>query len=293
LAGQIEEIFDAQITTTAQLTKLVSLIFEKTVKEHIYGPLYAKLCVTLSLKDKVFNEVLSGPHSQGKDTRQVDFKYVLVKVCQTEFEKGKRPPTFTDDMDSRDREIETIKAKTILLGNMKFIGQLYLSHLIPPQVMTLCLKHLIAPSGRRPSDDDVEGACTLLNTVGPALDGDDEIDGEELDKMYQKLRNISKSGRHNVRIKILVRNLHDLRKRSWNDSRAIKVDGPKQLRTKPRINGPTTVNELFDVMESITTSTVPISAQYRCTQSEQRTNRTRSTRSRVRKKRVLLQTEDE
>lgn len=323
LAGQLEEIFDAQITNTEQLTKLVSLIFEKTVQEHVYGPLYSKLCVTLSSKEKFFDEVVFGPY--GRETRQVDFKNVLVKVCQVQFQKGKRPPQFTDDMDAQDRENEKIKVKKILLGTMKFIGQLYLSHLLPHKVMTLCLKHLIAPPNGKPTDDDVESACTLLSTVGPAMDEDELINRNELNKYYQKLMSISKSGQHNVRIKILIQNLLDLRKKSWSDSRAQKVEGPKQLKKKKKSVAvshfddydediPIMMEQFIgagdDAMEMITPSIVPISAhvvgqserqfstksRYQSDGQSQRKRRTETrsgTRTKRRTERKLLMTQDE
>jgi len=277
LAGQLEDIFDAEITNTEQLTKLVTLIFEKTVQEHVYGPLYAKLCVELSSKEKYFDEMVITQY--GSEVRQVDFKNVLVKVCQAEFQKGKRPPQFTSDMDAQDRENEKIKVKKILLGTMKFIGELYLSELLPPRVMTLCLKHLVSPPGGKPSEDDIEGACTLLNTVGPRLDNEERLNRAELSKYYGKLGSIGRSGQYAPRIKILVQNLVELRKKNWSDSRTQKVEGPKAL-NKNKVRRKQTTDIYGDMeegypmmmgmedfigrdddgMESITAAIVPINA---------------------------------
>jgi len=276
LAGQIEAIFDSEITSTAQLEKLVTLIFEKTVQEHVYGPLYARLCVTLSSKEKAFDEVDFDSNSR-RVTKQVDFKNVLVKVCQLEFQKGKRPPTITPEMDAQDIENETIKVKKILLGTMKFIGQLYLSDLLPPRVMTLCLKHLVLPTGSKPTNDDVEGACTLMVTVGKELDTEQQLKGE-VNKYYQRLSTLARGGHFEPRIKILIRNLLELRKKGWSDSRAQVVEGPKSLTKRKKRKGagardahydydedlPIMMEEFIggadDAMEMITGSTVPISA---------------------------------
>merc|ERR1719356_2140848 len=157
---------------------------------------------------------------------------------------------------------------------MKFIGELYLSELLPPQIMTLCLKHLIIPSQGKPNDDDVEAACTLLNTVGSALDAESNLKKQELSKYYQRLASISKSGSYTQRIRIVIQNLIDLRKKGWSDSRAQKVEGPKRLDKKKKASS--TVNYDYDeelpmdmmqfiggednALEMITAATVPIAA---------------------------------
>eukprot|EP00486_Rosalina_sp_Unknown_P008279 CAMPEP_0201594150 /NCGR_PEP_ID=MMETSP0190_2-20130828/191549_1 /ASSEMBLY_ACC=CAM_ASM_000263 /TAXON_ID=37353 /ORGANISM="Rosalina sp." /LENGTH=926 /DNA_ID=CAMNT_0048053643 /DNA_START=115 /DNA_END=2893 /DNA_ORIENTATION=+ len=246
LSDQLIRIFEDEITNTEQLTKLVTLIFEKTVQEHVYGPLYAKLCVALAAKNKSFDEIvfLNGK----KQTNQVDFKNVLVKVCQTEFQKGKREAIITDDMDETDKENEMIKQKKILLGTMKFIGQLYLKELIPSKIMTVCLKHLIGQMQSKPSEDDVEGACTLLQTVGSTLDKDENVNKNELTKYYSKLRNIEKnSNRYSVRIRMIIQNLIDSRKNQWKSRGNIKQEGPKALnRNKPSTTTTATVADDFN-----------------------------------------------
>eukprot|EP00484_Ammonia_sp_Unknown_P010283 CAMPEP_0197072268 /NCGR_PEP_ID=MMETSP1384-20130603/210010_1 /TAXON_ID=29189 /ORGANISM="Ammonia sp." /LENGTH=970 /DNA_ID=CAMNT_0042511085 /DNA_START=86 /DNA_END=2995 /DNA_ORIENTATION=- len=243
LSEQIMKIFEEEIRNTEQLTKLVTLIFEKTVQEHVYGPLYAKLCVALSSKNKSFEEIafVNGK----KETKEVDFKNVLVKVCQTEFQKGKRKAVFTDEMDETDRENELIKQKKILMGTMKFIGQLYLKELLPSQIMTVCLRHLVGQ--QKPSEDDIEGACTLLETVGPTLDTDSNVNKSELTKYYSKLKQIERNNKfYTVRIRMLAQNLIDLRKSEWKGSAAAKAEGPSVLKDrKPAIAADTEVSDMM------------------------------------------------
>jgi len=277
LSRQLEEIFMTEITNTEQLTKLVSLIFEKTVQEHVYGPLYAKLCVALSDKDKAFDEVVF--RNGQKETSQVGFKTVLVKVCQNEFEKGKRPVVITEDMDATDRDNAKIKVKKILMGTMKYIGELYLSHLLPSKIVRVCLKRLVAPTAAKPTEDDIEGACTLLATVGKMLD-EDEASGNrnELNKFYAKLSSVSRTGKYSVRIKMLIQNLVSVRKKSWVDGHKTKAEGPKKLDTKKKDKKKTTMFDLDedfdpfdlehimpmgndDTSDMITASTMPIASK--------------------------------
>ncbi len=172
LSERLISIFDTEVNDSVKLEKLLGLIFEKTVEEHVYGPLYAKLCVVLSSKSLLKEEL--------NQLNNLNFKAILLKVCQSEFEQGKREAKVTLKMDKTDIENEKIKQKRILMGTMKFIGHLYLVHLLPSKIMTLCLKHLIltVPNinniNNKATQDDVEAACTLLNTVGKELDFDIE-----------------------------------------------------------------------------------------------------------------------
>eukprot|EP01084_Bolivina_argentea_P064889 118288_1 len=279
LSDQLIGIYTDDITNTEQLTKLVTLIFEKTVQEHVYGPLYAKLCVALSAKNKSFDEVVMTSGGK-KETRQVDFKNVLVKVCQKEFQKGKRKTVFTSDMDKTDRDNEEIKQKKILLGTMKFIGQLYLKQLIPSKIMIVCLEHLVGGMSGKPTEDDIEGACTLIETVGKTLDEDQSVNSPELRKYYQKLESIERnSSKYSPRIRILIQNLIDLRKNGWKGLMSAK-EKPRALSQKKNTNAvnASTIYDPFDeqiplqlnmaqfamgaddAVEMITGTTVPISS---------------------------------
>jgi len=247
LAGQLEEIYENETYSTEQLTLMVSLIFEKTVQEHVYGPLYAKLCVALSSKNKSFDEVVI---RQGRtETHQVGFKTVLIKVCQTEFEKGKRSAVFTDEMDAQDIENEKIKVKKILMGTMKFIGELYKSELLPSKIVRVCLKRLVSPTHTKPTEDDIEAACTLLATVGKQLDEDEASNRNELNKFYAKLSSIARTSKYSVRIKMLIQNLTDVRKKSWVDDHKTKADGPKELNKAKKVRREIDLDEIdiFDL----------------------------------------------
>jgi len=246
LSRQLVEIFENDIENTEQLTHLVSLIFEKTLQEHVYGPLYAKLCVALSAKNKAFDEVQF--KNGQKVVSQVGFKTVLVKVCQNEFEKGKRAVIITDDMDDADRANADIKAKKILMGTMKYIGELYLSDLLPSKIVRVCLKRLVLPTASKPSEDDIEGACTLLATVGKMLDADEASGSQrDLNKFYAKLSSIARTGKYSVRIRMLIQNLVDVRKKSWVDGHKTKLDGPKKLDNKGSKKKKTTMFDLEDI----------------------------------------------
>lgn len=250
LSDQLIQIFEKEISDTDQLTKLVTLIFEKTVQEHVYGPLYAKLCVALSSKNKSFTQIIF--QNNKKETIQVDFKNVLVKVCQTEFQKGKREAVITDEMDETDKENEVIKQKNILLGTMKFIGQLYLKQLIPSKIMTVCLKYLIGQFQSKPSEDDVEGACTLLQTVGSTLDNDSNVTKNELTKYYQKLRSIERnSNKYSVRIRMIIQNLLDERKNGWKPRSNVKSEGPRALNKNKDSSSNNKKLDMFDPYDDL------------------------------------------
>jgi len=101
----------------------------------------------------------------------------------------------------------------------------------------------------------------------------------ELSKYYGRLGGLARGGQYAPRIKILVQNLVELRKKNWNDSRTQKVEGPKELKKKTKTRTSTVMYndpdyEYGDVpmgigdfladhddgMESISAAVVPVSA---------------------------------
>jgi len=215
LAAQLHVIFDNDVKKTSQLQKLVSLIFEKTVQEHEYGPLYSKLCKELSKKERKFELYVPSKDKQSKIKKEVNFRRILLIVCEKEFDKGSVPAKITDDMSTDEKNNAEIKQKKILLGTMKFIGQLFIDDLLPSKAIEFCLSKLIGNKAT-PKEEDIECACNLLSTVGYELDKSGAI---QIDNYYKKLQGLSKGEHYSVRIKILIKNLLDSKSKNWIDVR--------------------------------------------------------------------------
>lgn len=147
-----------------------------------------------SVKDLTEDELVGGPFQTVEQARQdatqlTSFKRLLVIRCQVEFERNTNhaepEPTAADaDMDeisvSR-RKINAIRAKRKMLGNMRFIGELYKVGLLKQPVLQGCLFQLLglelvpgkevqAQTVRFPDEEDLEALCKMLATVGKKFD---------------------------------------------------------------------------------------------------------------------------
>jgi len=96
------------------------------------------------------------------------FRHILLKQCEKEFRQGVKPPIMNANASIEEKLYAQSKQKKLLMGTIIFIGQLFNHELLPSQIMLVCLQHLLGDS--KPNEEDVEGACNLLETVGKKLD---------------------------------------------------------------------------------------------------------------------------
>ncbi|CAI5741477.1 unnamed protein product [Peronospora destructor] len=121
---------------------------------------------------------------------QTAFVRLLVNRCQGEFEKtnkhvgSQQEKHEEEDVDPRRREILAIRAKAKMLGNIRFIGELYKVDLIKQSGVQGCIFYLLglelmpglegqegqAQAIRFPDEADLEALCKMLATAGKKFD---------------------------------------------------------------------------------------------------------------------------
>ncbi|KAG7384139.1 hypothetical protein PHYPSEUDO_002923 [Phytophthora pseudosyringae] len=120
---------------------------------------------------------------------QVTFTRLLVNRCQGEFEKtnkhvGQEEKKEDEEVDARRREILAMRAKAKMLGNIRFIGELYKVDLIKQSGVQGCIFYLLglelipgeagqevqAQAARFPDEQDLEALCKMLATAGKKFD---------------------------------------------------------------------------------------------------------------------------
>jgi translation initiation factor 4G len=99
-----------------------------------------------------------------KKTKNV-FKGILLTGCQKEFEKGVRVIPNESMTAQEISELQSAQ-KRRMLGNIRFIGELYKKGLVIELIIYTCIDHLIA----NPSEEEIEALCNLVRTVGANLD---------------------------------------------------------------------------------------------------------------------------
>ena len=148
----MERLHGLPITTQTHLQECVELIFEKAVEVPEFSVIASRMCQVLQMKK------VSVENSQ---TETVNFKKLLISLCQKEFNKDylERPLglRFADG---------EMKKRRRWLGNIRFIGELYMRQMLTARIMHECVQKLLETR----DEESLECLCLLLTTVGQVLD---------------------------------------------------------------------------------------------------------------------------
>ncbi|XP_053676459.1 eukaryotic translation initiation factor 4 gamma 2 [Anopheles nili] len=166
-------------------------------------------------------------------TKSSNFLQILLNVCRDKFENRDQysekiinsESTLTDDLEEKKNV-----AKQKILGNVKFIGELYkLNMLVEPHLhemlQSLFLKKSSASTEKK--CEDMECLAQLFRTCGKNLDTEQ---GKQL--MYQyfyQMEKYSLSTKFPPRIRFMLRDLIELRKNNWTPRKVALVEGPAPI----------------------------------------------------------------
>jgi translation initiation factor 4G len=159
----------------------------------------------LTVEDTKRTRFVVGPYPDEEQavknaTKQTSFKRILLNQCQEEFEKDSQYDDLEKERASKlatlegnelrlqiaDFELERIKVKRRVLGNIRFIGELYKMSMLQERIMHECVhkllhldvvvdneerrKRVVRREGSKPDEEDLESLCKLLGTVGKMID---------------------------------------------------------------------------------------------------------------------------
>lgn len=198
-----EKIKNIPVTSLELLYDITKEIYEKALDEQNFSELYAKLCkslfehntkrpwefVKIERKGNGFYWLDNGPFSSQKIAfmdaiKNTNFKRVLLRNCQIEFENKESP-------------------KRRMLGNIRFIGELFKKDLINETIIHKCIIKLIS----NPENDNVESLCKLLTTVGKKLTNDDDY--------FEFLTLYSNHKEKEARFRFMAKDLLELKEHNW------------------------------------------------------------------------------
>jgi translation initiation factor 4G len=178
------------------------------------------------------------------------FKRSLLNKCQDEFNKQdiyedwkKEKASYLETKDSLTEAEQTekegelnfrrIKIKKQMLGNIKFIGQLYKKNLLKEKIMRYCIATLLKldedksisgknteyiDSGQTDLDEeDHEALCSMFSTIGKTIDTPEAADF--MDVCFTKIERFSDDKAQNSRSRFMYKDLIELRKNSWEPRR--------------------------------------------------------------------------
>jgi len=207
---QVEDEIDCQV--------LICTIFEKSVSEPTFSLLYAKLCddTQHQLANVFFVNQTAESHPNRKDLKS-HFRRSIINMCQSNFQKRTEENDFLGLTDSQKQDqIDSHKKK--MLGNIKFIGDLFKNKLIHEKIV----HHIVAKLlGKPPNDEnqrkmwfnELEACCKLLGTVGKEIDVPKAK--QWVDQYFKYLIYYQKMPLIETRIRFMIMGIVDLRRAAW------------------------------------------------------------------------------
>nr|CCA22692.1 eukaryotic translation initiation factor 4 gamma put [Albugo laibachii Nc14] len=179
---------------------------------------------------------------------KLSFKRILVNSCREEFEKdniyeeleskfhaAKKEDQVTPEMETEYAE-KRMMMKRRMLGNIRFIGELFRKGLLKETIMHYCLCKLMSTEARNvsktrtelvavhpdqaPDEENIESLCKLLATIGKDLER--RVGVETMDIYFRFLEtNLAKDERLGSRIRFMLRDTIDLRRNRWEPRRQV------------------------------------------------------------------------
>ena len=237
ITGQILAI---ELNSPDEAQAVVAEIFEKTLFEPKFANMYAMLCKRLDGSTKAMFEKTNYLDKNGK---QMTFRKVLLKFCQTEFQKSKdeyqdillkdeneakkesqgeaesekpsenaaEKAKTTKEADSEER----IKAKRRSLANIRFIGELYTFDLISEGIIHKnCIQPLLSIGIKTKEEETLEAFVKLMRGVGKKVTTTD--DGRRLvGEYFKRIVNLAQDYSLPARIRFFLQDLVELRQNRW------------------------------------------------------------------------------
>jgi hypothetical protein len=200
--------------STWELDIVIGLVFDKAVSEHHYCDMYADMCLVLRTR---FPELQAPERTPGANA----FTRALLNRCQKEFENLPQtldPFAMTEEqtkLTPEEQEVITKKMKDRALGNMKFIGHLYLRKLLSHKVVRLVVLRLLFEN-ESPEEHYIECVCMLLRNIGATLESSDQ-GRSYMQQFASRMKDLSQVDLYSRRIKFAIQNVLDLRSSGWQE----------------------------------------------------------------------------
>ncbi|XP_065187628.1 protein piccolo-like isoform X2 [Sycon ciliatum] len=162
---------ELEINSEERLRGVVELICKKSLSEPTYCELYARICLRIA--------DLEVPAIAGGEA--LSLRKVLLTKCQKEFysrdsafaDLEKKHLSDADKLSSEDLKQKTAEYESEVsvlkknsLGNIKFIGQLFMLRFLTKTVIYWCLRKLLAAG----DEHSLELMCELFETTGGGID---------------------------------------------------------------------------------------------------------------------------
>lgn len=184
--------------------------------------------------------------------KQNSFKRSLLNKCEDEFNKQdiyvdwKKEKTAYENTKSsmtakeqaekeEDLDFRRMSIKKQMLGNIKFIGQLYKKNLLKEKIMRFCIASLLNLETKNVKsklpvyfdagdvemdEEDHEAICNMFTTIGKMIDGPPAADFMKV--CFVKINQLSTNKSLPARSRFMYKDLLDLRSNDWVPRRKVE-----------------------------------------------------------------------
>jgi len=212
-----DQFLELEITCRTDMIAIIDLVFDKALFEPIFGFMYSQLCVRCAEKFPEF------PDESNPDAKPHTFKRLLLNKCQEEFEKEnvveEELAKLPEETDPSVKEQIRKKAKNRMLGNIRFIGELYKCKMLTEKIMHECVIKLLGRDTKDPDLDEVECLVKLLTAIGKLIDHPKSK--EYMDAYFARIRDMSLHSSLPNRVRFMLQEVIELRRGQWKER---KVD---------------------------------------------------------------------
>lgn len=188
-----DELLKIELGSKVILKGVILLIFQKALDELKYSRMYAQLCKRLSIEAQN-----SENNDKNKKPDQLSynstFLSILLSVCRDKFENRSSESyalsSATSDTansntsqqngkhtrdDQLDEEERKYMAKQKMLGNVKFIGELFTLEMLDDKILHKCIKELLSTSSQitqKERCENMECLSQIIRTCGKLVDAE-------------------------------------------------------------------------------------------------------------------------
>jgi len=211
-----QRMAEIDLTSAAELSQVIKLVFRKALDEPHYCQTYADMIVILQQKYPEFPPETEGGRPQTLvrlvlNTAQEEYEALPKSIVPTEEQEEK----FKGDKEGLDQEMGRQKKR--LLANMRFIGNLYLRRVLAHAIVGAVVNELVL-SKETPEELHVDCALTLVKTIGHTLDNDEKGKGPALVKTFlMRLRELEQRKIYSSRCNFEIKNMVDLQRNGWTE----------------------------------------------------------------------------
>lgn len=243
---------EMEAEATSIISGIIQIIFDKAVDEPNFSPLYAMTCTRIVQSNEL--PVVPMKMSSTGTIQPISlFKRLLLSKCQEEFEKKvawtkermeKQDTAIdtsqsTDELNAEELEYQRLKLKRRTLGNISFIGHLYMQGLLREQIIHNCIRDLLSTT----EEEEIECCCKMLTTSGSMLDTSQAK--KVMNAYFKRLQELSSDSKMSSRLRFMIMDLMDLREAGWDKKKATELgkqsmtgDAEKRLEPPPGLDHP-------------------------------------------------------